>query len=331
MSSVSFIIPAFNSEKTIVRAIDSILNQKKSSIDYEIIVIDDGSNDNTENIVKSIISDKIKYFKEENKGLSDARNFGVEKANGDYLIFVDSDDFVKNSLLFDIEKYINLNIDLIKYNPIIIKEEELNNEIEQDKKNNINENVNKIDNANQYEKKNIEDDVIFTTGEEGFNLLFGKDPLMVTAWSYAIKKEIFIKFPSKRNHEDFATTPLLMLKAKSMCITDLYEYYYVQTKSSITRGKTKEKERKNIEDILFHYDNLLNEINKNKIVKEKTKQNFKIFITNSLLVMLRDDLNKENRKYLISELRRRKVYKNLKVKNIKQLIKKILVFLCQSF
>lgn len=321
MSSVSFIIPAFNSEKTIVRAIDSILNQKKSSIDYEIIVVDDGSKDNTENIVKSIISDKIKYFKEENKGLSDARNFGVEKANGDYLIFVDSDDFVKNSLLFDIEKYINLNIDLIKYNPIIIEEKDINNEIEQVKKNNISEN------ANQYEKKNIEEDVIFTTGEEGFNLLYGKDPLMVTAWSYAIKKEIFIKFPSRRNHEDFATTPLLMLKAKSMCITKLQEYYYVQTKSSITRGKTKEKERKNIEDILFHYDNLLNEINNNKIVKEKTKQNFKIFITNSLLVIFKDDLYKENREYLISELRKRKVYKNLKAKNIKQLIKKILVFL----
>ena len=110
---ISFIITTYNSEKTIVRAINSILDQK-SNLNFEIIVVDDGSNDKTKVVLENYY-DKIKYYYKENEGVSCARNFGMQKAKGEYIIFVDSDDYIKNSLLQDIESHILQKIDLIKF------------------------------------------------------------------------------------------------------------------------------------------------------------------------------------------------------------------------
>ena len=108
---ISFIIPSYNSAVTIKRAIDSILRQT-TSLKYEIIVVDDGSTDNTEEIMKDYEkNEKVKYYKKENSGVADTRNYGVLKSSGDYIIFVDSDDYVSENLLKDIEPYILQNIE----------------------------------------------------------------------------------------------------------------------------------------------------------------------------------------------------------------------------
>ena len=170
---ISFIIPAYNAENTIERAINSILNQKETEIEYEIIVIDDESTDNTEIKMKKFEQNtKIKYYKKENTGVADTRNYGVEKSKGEYIIFVDSDDYIADNLLKDIEIYIKQKIDLIKWNPIFVYE-------------------NKQEKMPSVEFKNVK-------GEQGFNLLFGRDNLIDCLWNYAIKKEIMLEFP-KRN------------------------------------------------------------------------------------------------------------------------------------
>jgi glycosyltransferase involved in cell wall biosynthesis len=89
----SIIIPTFNREKLISRSITSILNQTFS--DFEIIIVDDGSIDNTKNVVESINNDCIRYFKTENFGVAHARNFGIKNAVGQYIGFLDSDDILK--------------------------------------------------------------------------------------------------------------------------------------------------------------------------------------------------------------------------------------------
>lgn len=95
---VSIIIPTFNRARTIKRAIESVLNQNYKYI--EILVIDDGSTDNTEYIVKEINSSKIRYIKSnDNKGVSAARNTGIENAVGEYIVFLDSDDVYEPSTL----------------------------------------------------------------------------------------------------------------------------------------------------------------------------------------------------------------------------------------
>jgi len=90
---VSIVIPCYNSQRTIARALSSVINQ--TYIDYEVIVVDDGSTDKTKNIIKEFFKDKsiaYKYLYQENSGPSVARNRGVENASGEYIAFLDSDD-----------------------------------------------------------------------------------------------------------------------------------------------------------------------------------------------------------------------------------------------
>ena len=303
MKKVSFIIPAYNSTKTIKRAIDSILKQNNNKLDFEIIIVDDGSEDKLRNLIKQYESDdlkNIKYFKKENGGVASARNYGVQKAQGDYIIFVDSDDYVSKKLLKDIEKYINKDYDLIKWNAIWVDENK--------------EEIKRAE-TNSFEE---------TTGEDGFNKLYGTDPLLDCLWNYAIKKDIMLEFPEGTYHEDFAIMPLIMLNAKTMVITDKLEYYYVQTEDSIMRGNDAKKQKKKIKDILKHYDNLIESSNKIEEISKTTKENVAIFATNSLLVVVKD-LEGNNKEFFKKELKKRRVYKNIKPRNLKQLAKRIML------
>ena len=146
---VSIIIPTYNQSQYLEEAMESVLNQTYQNI--EIIIVDDGSTDNTSEVVKSF-DNKIIYIPQKNKGASSARNAGIKKAQGQYVAFLDSDDmWIKNKLekqikfiqnnpeigllgtgcyqMVDINKMIykkifpakneTLQKDLIKYNPFI--------------------------------------------------------------------------------------------------------------------------------------------------------------------------------------------------------------------
>ena len=88
---VSIVMPAFNAEKTIVRAIDSVLKQTYPNI--ELLIINDGSTDNTSEIVSKYRDSRVALINQGNKGLSGARNTGLENIKGEYVTFLDSDDW----------------------------------------------------------------------------------------------------------------------------------------------------------------------------------------------------------------------------------------------
>ena len=90
---ISIIVPIYNAEKYLNKCIDSIINQTKKEL--EIILINDGSTDNSETIIKKYDDKRIKYFKNKNQGIGKTRNFGIDKATGKYIIFLDSDDFLE--------------------------------------------------------------------------------------------------------------------------------------------------------------------------------------------------------------------------------------------
>lgn len=92
MSKISLIVPVYNTSKYLNKCIDSLMNQ--SYKDIEIIVINDGSTDNSEEIIKSYKDKRIKYISKSNEGIGKTRNLGIEKACGNYLAFVDSDDYL---------------------------------------------------------------------------------------------------------------------------------------------------------------------------------------------------------------------------------------------
>ena len=106
MPLVSVIIPLYNSESFISNAVESILNQTYSNI--EVIVINDGSTDNSYGEVKKYESKKVKIFSQENKGASAARNLGLKHARGAYIQFLDADDYLSNN---KIERQVNILID----------------------------------------------------------------------------------------------------------------------------------------------------------------------------------------------------------------------------
>lgn len=293
---ISFVIPTYNAENTIKRAIDSILNQIDTNLKYEIVVVADGEQKYLNEIIHEFEDERIKYFVKEHTGVADTRNFAVNKAMGEYIIFVDCDDYINETLLKDIETYIKENIDLIKWNTIFVNE---NGKILSEPK------------AISFEK---------VTGEEGFNLLFGKDNLIDCLWNYAIKKEIVLKFPSGTYHEDFATMPLIVLSAKTMVSIDKREYYYVQSKNSIMRSTDKEKTIQKLKDKLTHFDNLISKVDQMNVQK-LAKDNLKIYATNALLTVIKE-LDNENKKFFEKELRKRKLYKYIKIRNFKQLLKK---------
>lgn len=106
---ISIIVPSFNEEKNIRRCLDSILNQTFKN--FEVICVDDNSTDSTFEIIKeySVKDSRIKPFKNPDKGVSSARNFGIENSVGDYIGFVDSDDFIQPQMYEFLFRSINEN------------------------------------------------------------------------------------------------------------------------------------------------------------------------------------------------------------------------------
>ena len=87
----SIVIPLFNKEKEIQQTLESVL--KQTFHDFEVIIINDGSTDKSEQIVNSFTDDRILLISTDNKGVSQARNFGINYANGEIIAFIDADDY----------------------------------------------------------------------------------------------------------------------------------------------------------------------------------------------------------------------------------------------
>jgi glycosyltransferase involved in cell wall biosynthesis len=116
---ISVIIPTYNRAQVLSRAVESVLGQSYNNL--ELIVVDDGSSDNTAEAIKEIEDKRIKYIKSsENKGVAAARNAGIKESHGDYIAFLDSDDqWLPDKLKLSLEVFKNnsdLNIGLVYIN-----------------------------------------------------------------------------------------------------------------------------------------------------------------------------------------------------------------------
>tara|TARA_Y100000385_G_scaffold46778_1_gene43449 strand:- start:444 stop:1334 length:891 start_codon:yes stop_codon:yes gene_type:complete len=109
MSNILFsvIVPTYNRENFIVKTIQSVLSQTYTN--FELIIIDDGSTDNTEKVVREIEDQRIQYHKKENAERGAARNYGTNKAKGDYITFLDSDDLLYSKCLEEANLFIASN------------------------------------------------------------------------------------------------------------------------------------------------------------------------------------------------------------------------------
>ncbi len=302
---VSIVVPIYNVEKQLEKCISSLIKQNSDNIQLQIILVNDGSTDNSGDIAKEYTAkypEKILYLEKENGGLSDARNFGVKYADGDYISFVDSDDYISDNLYVRLLPYMEEKYDMIKIGIAKVKEE------------------------GDLIEKNFSPTFENKTGEEAFDILYKTDVMTEVAWGYIYRKEFYndnkFEFAKGLYHEDFGLIPLIILKAEKVASTNIGCYNYVQTEKSITRGdKTKNLQR--AKDLLKHYDNMLQTIEDYNI-SNNSKENIKIYYTNCIILEV-NNLEGQERKGYIREIRKRKMQKNIKTRNFKQFIKKIIL------
>ena len=218
---ISVIIPAYNQGKYLVRAIESVINQNIK--EYEIIIVNDGSTDNTGEICEEYAKkyDRIKYIKQENKGLGGARNTGLNSAIGEYILFLDSDDaFVPNCFaglyLFAKSK----NADIVYFDEII-----------------ADSNLNKQYIARTYSEMNVEIDKIKALKQ-------CMNPAHV--WSRMYKRSTIssYKFVSMW-YEDMEFLPQVILNAKNIFYYKIPLLYYRQHSEGITH-KNKDERNKDV-------------------------------------------------------------------------------------
>ena len=119
---ISFVMPAYNAEKYIKMSIMSILNIKEKNI--EIIIVDDGSEDRTYDIVRQINDSRLVVIKQNNRGVSAARNMGMKVARGKYITFVDSDDYIDAACYEEIIDQIDFSKELYMFGYKELKNEE---------------------------------------------------------------------------------------------------------------------------------------------------------------------------------------------------------------
>ncbi|MEI7640722.1 MAG: glycosyltransferase [bacterium] len=211
---ISVIVPVYKVEEYIKECLESIIKQTYENI--EIIIIDDGSPDESGAIAEEYaLKDKrIKVFHKENGGVSDTRNFGIVQASGEYVTFVDSDDYVSTNTLYELMKLIT------EYDADIA--------------------VCKNDLVGMPFKKNpsIENKVSVFTTLEALERLYISDGNMGTPWGKIYKKELFagLKFPKGRLSDDDATIYKIIYNAKKIVLTNNKLYHYRIHENSITNA-----------------------------------------------------------------------------------------------
>ena len=293
MPKFSIIIPVYNVEKYIKKCLDSVFSQTEK--DYEVIVVNDGTQDNSIELIKDY---NIKIINQKNQGLSAARNIGAKHATGEYLLFLDSDDYLEKNTLKEIKKSLKNNPDLVRFQ---IRE--------------VFENGKKID----YKEESF----LNKDGVEAFKLIT-KYHFVENAWCYAIKKEYYkkekYKFLKGTYHEDFGLTPLIILKAKIVNSISYVGYNYLQRSGSIMNNLNYSKTKKKVDDMFKHYNYLLDEAKKTNL--DITL--FKSFISNSLILKI-TELNKNDYKKYKKKLKEEGIYDNLLEDTLSRKIKKRII------
>ncbi len=208
---LSIIICAYNGEKYVEDCLKSVLKGLPEKA--EVIVVDDGSKDDTAEIVKKIAKENIvvKYFYKKNGGLSSAKNFGIKKATGRYVIFMDVDDkILQNGYNVMLKKAIETDADVVICDMELVYE----------------------DGKTKYCK-------VFHERENSRLYGFLVDGLMASSNNKMVRRKLFggLQYPEGKNNEDVAITPVLMALAKNIQYVPSAFYKYYQRSGSIQNSR----------------------------------------------------------------------------------------------
>lgn len=273
---LSIIIPIYNTSSYLKKCIESVLSKNNSKYEksYEIILVNDGSPDNSHEICLEYEKKykQIRYFYKENGGLSEARNFGLEKARGEYIAFLDSDDFIKKDGYAEL-----IEIALLNKSDIVIgtavKSDAEGNLIYEGNKKWSSETLSGID----FLVKSI------------------KENTMKMASTFNIyKKELIFDnklfFKPGILHEDQLWTPQVFLKAKRVNSINNHFYYHVYREGSITTQKNQTRNGKDLIEICYELDKKYSKID-NKEQRKILKDYLSMLYLNAVFI---GDLHKDS-------------------------------------
>ena len=214
---ISVIVPVYNVENYLEKCLSSLVNQTLQEI--EILVVNDGSTDNSQKIIdvfQNKFPQKIKTFAKENGGLSDARNFGIDRATGEFLAFVDSDDYVSVTMMeemYGLAKKHEAEIVICNLQKV-------------DEHGNVTQKLRQI--PNLPEKIDL---------EKNFSVF---SDISYFACNKIFKKELFEgkRFQKGIHFEDIELIPQLLLRCKTLAKTNAFHYQYLERSNSISKSHT---------------------------------------------------------------------------------------------
>lgn len=277
---ISVIIPVYNVEKTLERAVTSVTNQSVRQL--EIILVNDGSTDRSGIICDELseLDSRIKVIHKENGGLSSARNSGIENAKGDFLAFLDSDDYFSLDILKSFVEVYNKNPDIDIYCF----------------------NVMRVSGEKQIAQKSVNS----SNRNEGENIaaLFDNSGIDFYAWNKIYSKELFgnVRYPIGKLYEDIVTTYELTKRAKNVISTEEIGIYYISNPLSIVASEFNPKQYDNVSERIVLLDKIKDEFPQNysraleKVLDGFLSTGFKIAsskkneVTNSYYVQLKNDI-----------------------------------------
>ena len=279
---ITVIVPVYNVEKYIIRCIESVVNQTYKNL--EILFVDDGTPDNSAKICQQYADkdSRITVLHKKNGGLSDARNFAMDRMNGDYVTFIDSDDYVS---IYYIENLYNA---LSKEN---------------------------ADMSISWFKDVFEDDLPkYTDGSntlENYELLaadkclermFYQDYVEISAWGKLYKKDLFnnLRYPFGKLYEDIPVTPVAVQKCKNIAVIRNCDYFYFQRIDGIQNMKFNTKKMDAIENMNF-LKSFIAENSPNNLIAFKCRY---FSTVSNILFQIYDDDHKKEKDLLWNELKK---------------------------
>jgi len=230
---LSIVVPVYNVAQYLPKCLDSLLNQDIDKEDYEIIVVNDGSTDDSGIIAQDYANrySNIILINQDNQGLSGARNTGIKAAKGKYIQFVDSDDYLEpNVEKALVEKMERENLDILRFNY-----------------QNVNEQY-QVFSPNKYPKFGADYSDIVTNGLTFLNERLGYECYAVQFIFKAKLVKAQSLFKEGIYFEDTEWTPRIIVAAKRISSIDTIAYNYLVRQGSITKSVTKEKQKKLLED-----------------------------------------------------------------------------------
>ena len=269
MPKVSIIVPVYNVERYIVRSMDSLVNQTLK--DIEIIVVNDGSTDNSKKLIEIYqekYPNKIKLVDKKNGGLSDARNYGIPYATGEYIAFLDSDDYV------ELDTY-----------------EKMYNKAKEDDSDLV-----ECDFIWEYpDRKKVDTGKIYNNKKE--MLAF----VRVVAWNKLISRKILvnnnINFPKGLRYEDVEFTYKLIPHLNKISYVEKCLVHYTQRENSI--ANVQNERTAEIFTILDHVIDYYKQNNLYEEYKEEIEYNYARYLLCSSLRRMSKIQDKNTRKKLL--------------------------------